>query len=81
MTPKYLRRSQAAAYVQTTWGIPCSPKWLAKLACVGTDGPPFFKAGRTPMYDPIDLDAWAKERQGTKWRSTTELIMSGPHEH
>ena len=76
MTQKLLERKPAAAYVQSTWGIPCSPKWLAKLACVGTDGPPFYKAGRTPLYDTADLDAWAKKRLGAKRRSTSELAVT-----
>ncbi len=34
-TQKYLRRADAASYVRTTWGIPCSSRWLAKLAVTG----------------------------------------------
>ena len=29
---RLLRRTEAAAYVTETYGIPCSPKTLAKLA-------------------------------------------------
>jgi hypothetical protein len=36
----HLRRIQAAKYITDTYGIPCSPKTLAKYACVG-GGPPF----------------------------------------
>jgi hypothetical protein len=36
---------------------------LAKLACVG-GGPLFYKMGKWPLYDPADLDAWARERLG-----------------
>jgi len=33
--PNYFRRSDAARHVRETWGLPCSPRWLAKLAVVG----------------------------------------------
>ena len=33
-TARYLRRADAAHYVRATWGLPCSAKWLAKLAVV-----------------------------------------------
>lgn len=67
---RYLRRSDAAHYVRSTWGIPCSPKWLAKLAVVG-GGPIFRKAGRFPLYQSDDLDAWAEARIGAPRRSTS----------
>ena len=54
---RLLRRSEAAKYVEETYGIPCAPKTLAKLACVSSDGPPFRMAGRTPLYPKPDLDA------------------------
>ncbi len=34
---RLLRRTEAAKYVTETYGFPCSPKTLAKLACVGLD--------------------------------------------
>ena len=52
---RYLRRSAAARYVRDTWGLPCSPKWLAKLAVIG-GGPIYRKAGRFPLYTPDELD-------------------------
>lgn len=67
---KYLRRADAAHYVVDTWGIPCSTRWLAKLAVVG-GGPVFRKAGRFPIYDPADLDAWAETRISAPRRSTS----------
>jgi hypothetical protein len=36
----YLRRDQAATYIQDTYGFPCSRQWLAKLAVTG-GGPAF----------------------------------------
>ncbi len=69
-TPRYLRRAEAAYYVRQNWGIPCSTKWLAKLAVTG-GGPIFRKAGRFPIYLPCDLDAWAEARIGEPRRSTS----------
>jgi hypothetical protein len=68
--PRYFRRVHAAHYVRETWGIPCSPKWLAKLAVTG-GGPIYRKAGRFPIYKPADLDAWAEARIGIPRRSTS----------
>lgn len=69
-TAHYLRRTAAAHYVRETWGLPCSSKWLAKLAVTG-GGPIFRKAGRFPIYRPADLDAWAESRIGDPRRSTS----------
>jgi hypothetical protein len=70
--PRYLRRVEAAAYIQEKSGSRSSPKTLAKLACVG-GGPPFRKFGRIPVYDPSDLDDWIASRLSKLVRSTSEL--------
>jgi hypothetical protein len=67
----FLRRKQAADYIGQVWGIPISPRTLAKLAVVG-GGPPFRKAGRFPMYEPADLDSWVERRLGPKRTSTSD---------
>jgi hypothetical protein len=67
-----LRRSQAAKYVENTYNVPCSPKTLAKLACVSSNGPPFLLAGRFPLYPTSGLDAWALAKFGPLVRSTSE---------
>ena len=59
------RRVGAARYVQETYGFPCSPKTLAKLACVSSHGPPFRKAGRFPLYPKTGLDDWAQRQNRT----------------
>lgn len=69
---RYLRRSEAAAYVANHYGFPCSRQWLAKLAVIG-DGPVFRKAGRYPIYRPEDLDRWAQARIGPAQRSTSDV--------
>jgi hypothetical protein len=75
---RLLQRTEAAAYIRETYGVPCSPKTLAKLACVSSDGPPFRKASRTPLYSRTDLDAWAQARIGPRVRSTSELKRPQP---
>ena len=70
---RLLRRSEAAKYVTDKYGIPCSPKTLAKLACVSSEGPPFRLAGRFPLYPVSGLDVWAQSKIGPLVRSTSEL--------
>lgn len=70
-----LRRSDAARHVTDTWGIPLSPKTLAKLAVVG-GGPKFRKAGRVPLYDPTNLDEWARSKLSRLVASTSELARA-----
>jgi hypothetical protein len=74
-TKRFLRRVDAAAYVTERYGFPCSRQWLAKLAVVG-GGPMFRKAGRYPIYDPADLDRWARARIGPAQRSTSDTAAS-----
>jgi hypothetical protein len=71
ISPLYLRRDRAARHIREHWGLPCSPRWLAKLAVVG-GGPIYRKAGRTPIYAPADLDAWAQSRIGAPQKSTSD---------
>ena len=70
---RLLRRTEAAAYVTETYGFPCSPKTLAKLACVSSDGPAFRLAGRFPLYSKVSLDTWAQNKIGPLVRSTSEV--------
>ena len=60
-SPNYLLRNEAAQYVREKWGVRCAPKTLAKLACIG-GGPEFRRAGRSPLYEPEQLDAWVLSR-------------------
>jgi hypothetical protein len=70
---RLLRRTEAAKYVTDTYGFPCSPKTLAKLACVSSEGPPFCRAGRIPLYPQPGLDDWARSKIGPLIRSTSEV--------
>ena len=65
-------RNAAAEYIRTAWGIPCSPKTLAKLAVLG-GGPEARKAGRTPLYPEDGLDSWAARKIGPRVNSTSQL--------
>jgi hypothetical protein len=67
----YLRRQAAAEYLRTHWGIPCSPKTLAKLACIG-GGPIYRLYGRIPLYSHAQLDAFAEAKLSKPVRSTSE---------
>lgn len=73
---RLMRRKAAAQYVTATYGFPCSPNTLAKLACVSSDGPPFRMAGRIPLYPQNTLDAWARSKIGPLVRSTSESALS-----
>ena len=67
----YLRRRAAAEYLRETWGIPCSEKTLAKLACIG-GGPAYRRYGRIPLHLTPDLDAYAECKLSKRVRSTSE---------
>ena len=75
---RLLSRKDAAAYISATFGIPCSPKTLAKFASLGVAdglgnvGPAFRKAGHFAVYSTSDLDEWANARLGPLVRSTSE---------
>lgn len=73
---RYLRRTEAALYITATYNIPCSPKTLAKLACVSSDGPAFRKAGRFPLYPVSELDAWARRKVGPLMKSTSVVAVN-----
>lgn len=77
---RYLRRTEAASYITATYNIPCSPKTLAKLACVSSDGPAFRKAGRFPLYPVSELDAWARRKVGPLMKSTSVAAAVGTKE-
>jgi hypothetical protein len=66
-----LRRTGASAYLREIWGLERAPATLAKLACSG-GGPKFHRAGRWPLYDPADLDDWAKGVVGRARTSTSD---------
>ncbi len=66
-----IRRSEVPAYMLEKHGIPVALKTLNKLATTG-GGPAMQYAGRIPLYNIEDLDAWAAERLSKSVRSTAE---------
>ncbi len=70
MQQQYFRRAQAAKFITDTWGIPCSPAYLAKLAVTG-GGPPFRKISRFTVYAKADLVAWVESRSTGLLTSTS----------
>ncbi len=73
---RLLRRNEAARYVEENYNVPCSPKTLAKLASISSDGPPFRMAGRFPLYPVSGLDAWARGKIGPLVQSTSHARAS-----
>ena len=67
------RRAEAARYLQEHWGIPCSPRTLAKIACVSSEGPEMEYVGRIPLYPEDALDAYARRKLSPRVRSTSEM--------
>lgn len=78
LTPGTLmNRRDAAEYVRTTWGRPCSLGYLNRLAVTG-DGPAFRKiGGRWVVYDRAELDRWATAAISTPVTSTADAREKG----
>ena len=78
MTPptRPLLRKEASKYLFEMHGIRRTPGTLAKLACIG-GGPIYRKAGRSPLYEPSQLDQWAFDITSGPLRSTSQLAETG----
>jgi hypothetical protein len=76
MPTSRLRRKAASHYLIENHGLPCAPGTLAKYAVIG-GGPVFWRAGRIPLYDPRDLDAFAASKLSGPLRSTSEVRAKG----
>lgn len=66
-----LTRREASMYLETL-GVRRKPATLAKLHCVGGDGPPCEHEGRRPLYSKRRLHAWAM-RQLTQMRRSSSV--------
>jgi hypothetical protein len=73
-TKTYLRRAEAAKYLQDRYGA-YTTETLAKLACVG-GGPQFQKLGPYPVYKPEWLDDWIVTKMTKPVASTAELAAA-----
>lgn len=70
METKYLRRDEAAKYLQQRAGA-YTAATLAKLATTG-GGPCFRHLGRFPVYTAEALDEWLASKTGPVVSSTAE---------
>ncbi len=71
METKYLRRFEAAQYLQERVQA-YTAATLAKLATVG-GGPEYQKLGRFPVYTTEALDKWLESKTSPVVRSTAEV--------
>jgi transposase len=70
--PPKVNRTEPAPYLRQQYGIILASSTLAKIFSTRSDGPPAFKAGRTPLYPRDGLDTWAASRLGGLRRSTSD---------
>jgi hypothetical protein len=71
MDKEYLRRSEAAAYLQARCGA-YTVETLARMASEG-GGPVLRRLGRFPVYTVADLDAWLASKLTAPGTSTADL--------
>jgi hypothetical protein len=74
---QYLNPQRTALYIETFWGVTCSPGKLAKARCAG-DGPAFRLLGSHPVYCAEDIDEWAEAHLGPKVHSTAAYTPDDP---
>jgi hypothetical protein len=67
-----MRRRDASTYLLEKHGVSLTQATLAKLATVG-GGPMFRKDGKYPLYDRVELDAFAVARLGPLRASTSDI--------
>jgi hypothetical protein len=63
---------EASEYLKTHWGIKRTPATLAKLRCVSSNGPVFYKANRQILYPRTGLDEYAVSLLSGLRRSTSD---------
>jgi hypothetical protein len=69
---RFLRRRQAADYLQSKYGFGAMAI-LAKGAVTG-DTPCYRKAGKMVLYTKTSLDEWALKKIGPPQRSTSDRL-------
>jgi len=67
-----LTRREAAAYLSSI-GVKRAPATLAKLFCIGGDGPPCHHDGRRPLYPKGLLHAWGMRQLTQLRRSSADV--------
>lgn len=73
-TATYLDRREAADYLGRR-GLKISWRTLQKFACVG-GGPQYVLFGIRALYEPDDLDRWAKSKISKPRTTTSERIVA-----
>jgi hypothetical protein len=63
---------EACDYLKEHHGIRRKPTTLAKLRCVSSDGPIFFRANRQILYPEWGLDEYAASLLSSPRRSTSD---------
>jgi hypothetical protein len=66
-----LDRREASAYLETI-GIRRKPATLAKLYCIGADGPPCVHDGRRVLYPKRSLHLWGMRQLTAVRKSSRE---------
>ena len=74
MSQRYLRRTEASAYLRERWGLFYAPSTLAKLAC-GDNAPAQHRCGRTALYTTAALDQWASTRIRAVGKATIDVTV------
>ncbi len=70
---KYYTRTEACAFLKSTFGLTVSPKTLGKYATIG-GGPKYHKFGnKTVVYDEQELQQWAISRISTPISNSCEV--------
>jgi hypothetical protein len=64
--------SEASEYLERRYGIRRKVATFAKLRCVSSDGPIFFKANRQILYPRSGLDQYAAALLSNLRRSTSD---------
>ena len=63
---------EASEYLEKQHGVVRKVSTLAKLRCVSSDGPAFFKANRQILYPRSGLDQYAAKLLSALRRSTSD---------
>jgi hypothetical protein len=72
MSEALLTPPEAVAYLRANFGVRRTVATLAKHRVVA-GGPPFRRLGRSILYAPADLDAWADDALRIVRTSTSDL--------
>ena len=69
---RLLNRKEASRELAAL-GIQLAPSTLAKMLCLGLDGPPYIHIRKRPYYPSLQLRAWARLQVSEVRYSSREL--------